>query len=147
MDLSSPPALPAFNRPEPTTPALLLRPLAAALARARLGEAAAAFAAELCELLHCARASVGVLEEGALRLAGSSHPTELESGQPAATGLLDAMQEALDQHRIIAWPAADGQDCITLAQRQLAASGAACSVPLVDGTRADSPGRLSQPRP
>jgi multidrug resistance efflux pump len=135
MDLSSPPALPAFNRPEPTTPALLLRPLAAALARARLGEAAAAFAAELCELLHCARASVGVLEQGALRLAGSSHPTELESGRPAATGLLDAMQEALDQHRTIAWPAAYGQDCITLAQRQLAASGAACSVPLVDGTQ------------
>jgi multidrug resistance efflux pump len=135
MDLSSPPSAPAFDRAVPTAPALLLRPLAAALARARLSEAVAAFGAELCELLHCARASVGVVEEGTLRLAGSSHPTELLAGQAAASGLLDAMQEALDQQRTVAWPAAPGQDCITLAQRQLAASGAVCSVPLVDGTQ------------
>ena len=132
MDLSSPPSLPAFHRP---VPASLLRLLAAALARARLSDAAAAFGSELCELLHCARASVGVLEDGTLRLAGSSHPIELQPGQAAAAGLLDAMQEALDQQRTVAWPAVPGQDCITLAQRQLAASGAACSVPLVDGTQ------------
>jgi biotin carboxyl carrier protein len=132
MDLSSPSSLPAFHRP---APASLLRLLAAALARPRLADAGAAFGAELCELLHCARASVGVLEEGTLRLAGSSHPTELQAGQTAAAGLLDAMQEALDQQRTIAWPATAGQDCITLAQRQLAASGAVCSVPLVDGTQ------------
>ncbi len=135
MDLSSPPSSPVFAPPAPTAPTLLLRPLAAALGRASLPEAAAAFSAELCELLQCARASVGVLEEGALRLAGSSHPTELQPEQAAAAGLLDAMQEALDQQRTVAWPAGPREDGITLAQRQLASSGAACSVPLVDGTR------------
>ncbi len=113
----------------------LLRPLAAALARASLGEAAAAFGAELCEALHCARGSVGVLQAGALRLAGSSHPADLQPGHAGASALLDAMQEALDQGQAVAWPPADAQDVIALAQRQLAGAGAACSLPLVDGSR------------
>lgn len=133
MDSSSPP--PAAQAPAAPAHALLLRPVAAALARAGLAEAATACASELCELLHCARASVGVLEEGRLRLAGSSHPAELQPQQAAAGALLAAMQEALDQQQAVAWPALPGQDLITLAQRQLAATGAACSLPLVDGTR------------
>ena len=113
----------------------LLRPLAAALSRTGLEDAATAFCAELGELLQCARASVGVLEDGSVRLAGSSHPAELQSGQAAAIALRDAMQEALDQADAVAWPPLPGTDPITLAQRQLAGSGAACTVPLVDGTR------------
>jgi biotin carboxyl carrier protein len=113
----------------------LLRPLAAVLARASLAEAAAAFGAELCEALHCARGSVGVLGPRGLRLAGSSHPSDLDEGQAGATALLDAMQEALDQAQAVAWPAPAGQDLVTLALRPLAGSGAACSLPLVDGTR------------
>lgn len=134
MDLSSPP-------PQSTGPsapeALLFRPLAASLSRATLAQAAAGFGAELCDLLRCARASVGVLDhEGVLSLAGSSHPAELQAGQPATAALLDAMQEAIDQHQPVARPAPDGVDRITLAHRQLAASGqACCSLPLVDGTR------------
>lgn len=114
---------------------LLLRPLAAALSRPRLPEAATAFALELCELAHSARVSVGVLQPGGLELAGSSHPSELKPGQAGATGLLDAMQEALDQQQAVAWPPLPQQDLVTLAHRQLAASGAAFTVPLVDGTR------------
>ncbi len=135
MDSSSPPTLPAGQVPAAPAHGLLLRPLAAALSRTGLAEAAAGFCSELCEMLRCARGSVGVLEHGVLRLAGSSHPAELQPGQAAATALLDAMQEALDQQQAVAWPQLPGQDLVTLAQRQLAASGAACSLPLVDGTR------------
>ncbi|MFL6693780.1 MAG: HlyD family efflux transporter periplasmic adaptor subunit [Ramlibacter sp.] len=134
MDLSSPPTSTGHAANVPGH-ALLLRPVAAALSRASLGEAAAAFTAELCELMDCARGSVGVLEQGVLRLAGSSHPAELQPGQPAASALLDAMQEALDQQQSVAWPGLPEHDVITLAHRQLATAGAACSIPLVDGTR------------
>lgn len=135
MDSSSPPTAPAGQASASPAPAFLLRPIAAALSRPALAEAAAAFCSELCEILRCARGSIGVLEDETLRLAGSSHPAELRPGQPAEAGLLDAMQEALDQHQSVGWPAVAGRDAITLAQRQLAASGSACSLPLVDGTR------------
>jgi multidrug resistance efflux pump len=132
MDTSSPPgARDTVPRQE-----LLLRPLGAALARPGLAEAAAAFGAELAELLRSGRGSVAVLQAEGLALAGSSHPGDLQAGQAGATALLDAMQEALDQAQPVAWPPLAGQDLVTLAQRQLAGSGAACSLPLVDGTRA-----------
>lgn len=135
MDLSSPPPTSTAHLAGADAQPLLLRALAAALSRASLSEAAAGLAAELGELLRCARTSIGVLEDGGLRLAGSSHPAELQPGQPAATTLLDAMQEALDQHVAVAWPPVDGRDLVTLAHRQLAGAGAACTIPLVDGTR------------
>jgi biotin carboxyl carrier protein len=115
---------------------LLLRSVGAALARPSLAEAAAALAAELSELLRCTRASVGVLEQAGLRLAGSSHPTDLKPGEAATTALIDTMQEAIDQAETVAWPPPAGHDLITLAHQQLAGGGAACTVPLVDGTRA-----------
>ncbi|HEY0824311.1 MAG TPA: HlyD family efflux transporter periplasmic adaptor subunit, partial [Ramlibacter sp.] len=135
MDSSSPPTLPAGQVPAAPAHGLLLRPLGAALSRPVLAESAAAFCSELCEMLRCSRGSVAVLDHGQLRLAGSSHPAELQPGRPAATALLDAMQEALDQHQAVAWPQLPGQDLVTRAQRQLAPAGAACSIPLVDGTR------------
>lgn len=135
MDLSSPPPTSTAHPAGVDVQPLLLRALAAALSRASLSEAAAGLGAELGELLRCARASIGVLDDGDLRLAGSSHPSELQPGQPGATALLDAMQEALDQHVAVAWPPVDGRDLITLAHRQLAGAGAACTIPLVDGTR------------
>jgi biotin carboxyl carrier protein len=148
MDLSSPPPAGTTRSPTPEKELLLLRPLGAALARPALAEAAAAFGAELCEALCCARASVGVMgEHGGLRLAGSSHPADLAPGQAAATALLDAMQEAIDQADAVAWPAPAGDDFITLAQRQLAGTGATCSIPLVEGTRIVGALTLERPAP
>ena len=132
MDFSSPP--PRGSSSTPTHDALL-RAVGAVLARPSLAEAAAAFGVELCDAFHCVRASVGVLDETRLRLAGSSHPADLQAGHAGASALLDAMQEAIDQAEAVAWPAPAGHDFITLAQRQLAETGAACTVPLVDGTR------------
>jgi len=132
MDFASPPPLDSSSVP---TPESLLRPLGAALARASLAEAAAAFGVELCEAFRCARASIGLLTEASLTLAGSSHPGDLNPGQPGAVALLDAMQEAIDQAEGVAWPAPPGHDFITLAHRQLAPAAAACTLPLVEGTR------------
>ena len=135
MDLSSPPTQGISPLAAPEKEPHLLRPLGAALARTALPEAAAAFGAELCEQLCCARASVGVLGPQGLRLAGSSHPADLQPGQPATATLLNAMQEAIDRADGVAWPPPSGHDFITVAQRQLAGTGAACSIPLVEGTR------------
>src|SRR4051812_32311341 len=111
----------------------LLRPLAAALARAPLPDAASALASELAEGLRCARVTVGVLEEERLRVVGQSSSAMAAAGQVAA-GIAEAMQEAVDQQQPVACPSG-AHDRITLAQRQLAGAGAVCSVPLVDGTR------------
>lgn len=125
----------------------VLRPVGAALARPALADAAAAFCAEVGESLQCARVSVGLAGPGGLRLAGSSHPAPLHAGQPAATGLLDAMQEAVDQQQVVAWPQPAGADLITLAHRQLAAAGSICTVPLVDGARIVGAVTLERPAP
>lgn len=134
MDLSSPPSTSTSPLAGVAVQPWLLRAMAAALSRAPLAEAAGALCAELGESLRCARVSIGVVEDGTLRLAGSSHPAELQPGQPGATSVLDAMQEAVDQHVAVAVPAVDARDLVTLAHRQLVAGGAACSIPLVDGT-------------
>ncbi|QJW84719.1 hypothetical protein HK414_16555 [Ramlibacter terrae] len=77
----------------------VLRPLGAALSRPALADAAAAFCAELAEGLRCDRVTVGLLAGDDLQLAGSSHPGALLAAQPAASGIVDAMHEALDQRR------------------------------------------------
>lgn len=111
----------------------LLRPLAATLARPGLADAAAALASELAEVLHCARASVGVLDAEQLRVVGTSGTLSAPAGQ-VAPGIAEAMQEAIDQQQPLMWPG-EAHDRITLAQRQLAGAGAACSVPLVEDAR------------
>ncbi|HEX2547408.1 MAG TPA: GAF domain-containing protein, partial [Ramlibacter sp.] len=111
-----------------------LRPLGAALAREGLADAASAACTELAEGLACSRVSIGMLHGDALRLAGSSDIASV-GRRAATTGVPEAMHEAIDQQRTVAWPAPPQQDGITLAQRQLAAGGSVCSVPLVDGTR------------
>ena len=135
MDQARPPLLSPLRTPSLLAQDALLRAIGAALARAPMEQAAAALCAELCELLQAARASVGLLQPAGLRLAGSSHPGRIDPDHAAATAILDAMQEAIDQHQPVAWPAAAGSDCITLAQRQLGGPGCACTVPLVDDTR------------
>lgn len=113
----------------------VLRPLGAALSRPALADAAAAFCAELAEGLRCDRVTVGLLAADDLLLAGSSHTGALHAAQPAAAGIVDAMHEALDQRQAVSWPPQPGSDAITLAHRQLAAAGCACTVPLVDDAR------------
>jgi multidrug efflux pump subunit AcrA (membrane-fusion protein) len=112
----------------------LLQALAALLAGSDLRRGAGALAVELAQLLRCTQVALAVRPpDGRLVLAGSSLTAELDSRREGAEALMAAMHEAVDQGRSIAWPtaapAAGGP--IAQAQRQLAAGGAAASVPLV----------------
>lgn len=120
------------------TPAIgdaVLRCQAAMLARGPLAQAATALAAELLELLQCRRVTVGLLEGERLRIVGSSQQVELDPRHDAAGAITAAMHEALDQRLSVAWPPAIPEPPISLAQRQLAGTGQACSVPVVAGAR------------
>lgn len=114
----------------------VLRCQAALLARGPLAEAATALAAELAELLRCRRVTVGLLHGDDLRIAGSSQAGDMDPRQAAAAAIAAAMREALDQQRSVTWPPLAGQAAITLAQRQLAGTGQACSIPVVAASRA-----------
>ena len=134
MNAATPSLLATLQAPLSTQDAVW-RPMGALLARPPLGDAAAAFCAELGESLRCTRVTVATLAPAGLEIAGTSDATPLRSGHPAAAGILGAMQEAVDQQRSVAWPAIAGQGFTTLAQRQLAGGAAVCSVPLVEDTR------------
>ena len=130
MDKASPQLLVAATR-GPSPQDAVLRCQAAMLARGPLAEAASALAAELAEILQCRRVSIGVLAGDRIRVVGSSLAADLDPRQDAAAAIAAAMHEALDQHLSVAWPPLPGTDAITLAQRQLAGTGQAASVPVV----------------
>ena len=114
----------------------VLRCQAALLARGPLAEAATALAAELGEILHCRRVSVGLLEDDRVRVVASSVPADLDARHDAAAAIASAMHEALDQQRSVAWPPMQDVDAITLALRELAGTGQACGIPIVAGGKA-----------
>ncbi|MDE2606728.1 MAG: HlyD family efflux transporter periplasmic adaptor subunit [Burkholderiales bacterium] len=131
MDKAPPQLLQAAQPVAPAAPDAVLRCQAALLARTRLEEGASALAVELAELLRCRRVSVGLLERERLRIVGSSQAAEIDGRHPAAAAITAAMHEALDQDMSVAWLAVPGTRPVVLAQRQLAGSGQACSVPIV----------------
>jgi biotin carboxyl carrier protein len=113
----------------------VLRCQAALLARGPLAQAATALATELAEILHCRRVSVGLLQADRIRVVGSSQAGDIDPRHEAAAAIAAAMHEALDQQLAVSWPPLDGQRAITLAQRQLAGTAQACSVPIVAAGR------------
>jgi biotin carboxyl carrier protein len=129
MDKAPPQVLSAARGPVPQD--AVLRCQAALLARGPLAEAATALTAELAEILRCQRVTVALLDGENLRIAGSSQVGDIDARHAAAAAITAAMHEALDQQRSVAWPPFAGHPAITLAQRQLAGAGQACSVPLV----------------
>lgn len=135
MDQAPPELLsPALEGPLAAQDAIL-RCQAALLARSGLEEAATALCVELAELLRCDRVTVGLLEGEKLRLVGSSQATELDHRHEAAVSIAAAMHEAIDQRLSVAWPPSVTAPPISLANRQLAGTGQACSVPIVCGRR------------
>ncbi len=113
----------------------ILRCQAALLARTGLVEGATALAAELADLLSCHRVSVGLLYGDKLRIVASSQAGELDHRHDAAVAITAAMHEVLDQRLSVAWPASVASPPISLAHRQLAGSGQACTVPIMCGAR------------
>lgn len=134
MDKAPPPLVSASLPPAQEA---VLRCQAALLVRSSLVESATAFAVELGSLLQCRRVGVGLLREGApLRIVASSQPTPVDPRHEAGRLLLAAMHEALDQGISVAWPPVAAHPPVSLAQRELAGTDSACSVPLVAAHRA-----------
>ncbi len=109
----------------------ILRCQAALLARNSLAEAATALAVELAEVASCQRVSIALLEHDKLQIVGSTQASEPDRRHAAAVAIVAAMHEAIDQRLSVAWPPAVSSPPISLAHRQLAGAGHACTVPVV----------------
>ena len=132
MDQASPqPHSPGPNGPLAAQDAIL-RCQAALLARSALTQAATALTVELAELVSCHRVSIALLEHGKLRIVGSTQISEPDQRHEAAVAIIAAMHEAMDQRLSVAWPPAVSSPPISLAHRQLAGTGHACTVPVVN---------------
>ena len=131
MDKAPPPLLAAAPLAAPSSQDAVLRCQGALLARKRLAESATALAVELVELLQCRRATIGLLQGERLRIAGSSQANAIDPRHEAAAALSAAMHEALDQSQSVSWPPLAVNPPVSLAQRELAGSGQACSIPIV----------------
>ena len=127
MDLQLPPGLAelADARAPPRLNAeqtlVLLR---AALAHARLPQAAAALATEMARVLDCERVFVGAVERRFARVVGLSHTSQASAvaGEaPLLIAVARAMDEALDQGACVVYPQhPDERPRITLAHADLA---------------------------
>ncbi|MFC5500130.1 efflux RND transporter periplasmic adaptor subunit [Caenimonas terrae] len=133
MDQASPPPLSSGPQGPLAVQDAILRCQAALLARAGLADAASALAVELAELLSCHRVSIALLDGDKLRIVGSSQAAEPDQRHAASVAIVAAMHEAMDQKLSVAWPSAASAAPVSLAQRQLAGNGQACSVPVVSG--------------
>lgn len=132
MDKAPPPLLSAAPR---LVQDAVLRCQAAVLARRRLDEGATALAVELAQLLQCRRASIGLMDREQLRIVGSTQASPIDQRGDSAAALTAAMHEALDQGLSVAWPPVVANPPVSLAQRELAGTGQACTVPIVAGQR------------
>ena len=133
MDQVLPPPLTAAPHSGPAAQDAILRCQAALLSRDGLEHAATALAVELVDLIDCHRVSVALLDGDKLGITGSSQAQELDRRHEAAVAIVAAMHEAIDQKLSVAWPPAVSSPPISLAHRQLAGNGQACSVPMVSG--------------
>ncbi|MBL8472929.1 MAG: HlyD family efflux transporter periplasmic adaptor subunit [Rhodocyclaceae bacterium] len=97
----------------------------------RLDAAALLLVNELSHRLGAERVALGLEKNGLVRLVAVSGAAHFERKSDFAVALENAMEEALDQGRSIAWPQRPGHEGdIAVAQRDLAGSGAAVSVVL-----------------
>ena len=105
--------------------------LAVAAEQARLEPLAMAIVNDLASRFACDRVSLGVDRQGRARLLAISHSAFFEKKSQFVTALENAMDEALDQRRSVAWPpAGDHATGIAIAHRDFAAARTVCSVVL-----------------
>lgn len=126
-------AEPAAHDPHPPAPAAVLALFGRVLAARSLPAAAHALVGALTEEHGFARASLGVLEDGRMRLLAASHLAAVKPGPEPVQRLLGAMEEALEQSISLGWPPAAGAgDHIRIEHEALqrAAGGAVATVPL-----------------
>lgn len=109
--------------------------LAVAAEHERLETLAMAVVNDLASRFSCDRVSLGVDRGGRARLLTMSHSAFFEKKSQFVTALENAMDEALDQRRSIAFPTFDESETkngigIAIAHRDFAATRAVCSVVL-----------------
>ncbi len=113
---------------------LTLRLQARALEHERFGAAATAVVTEMARLLACDRVSVGFHHNGRIRVTAMSHGGDIQQQQNLVRCLAAAMDESLDQHRLIVHPLPrDSAPGLTLAHAELArcnGRSAICTVPI-----------------
>ena len=109
----------------------ILRCQAALLSRRALREAATALAVELADLFSCHRVTIALVDHAPLGIVGSTQASEPDQRHETAVATVAAMHEAIDQKLSVAWPPVVSSPPISVAHRQLAGNGQACSVPVV----------------
>ncbi len=101
------------------------------------GEAAITLATELATKLRCERVSLGFLEGAEVELTALSHSARFDERTRLARDVAAAMQEATDQEAPVTYPPLrDDVLEISRAHADLCsahASGAACTIPLLEG--------------
>lgn len=115
--------------------------LALAAEEPRLPDFALVVANDLASRFACERVAFGVDRAGRARLVALSHSAVFERNSQFVASLENAMDEALDQRRSLAWPAAadagepgsTGSGGLAIAQRDFAGQRAVCSVLLLNG--------------
>jgi multidrug resistance efflux pump len=118
----------------PERPQLVLTLLATLLEHERFQGAVTAFVTELATRLACERVSVGFVRRGHVHLRAVSHSAHFGKKTNLARAIEAAMDEALDQERVIVYPPAPGAAFqLTRAHERLTrqhGAGVLCSVPL-----------------
>ncbi len=116
---------------------LALHTLATGLESRDLASATTALATELASRLDCERVYVGLVEDGAPRVAAVSHTAHFDQRATLLRTVEAALAEAIDQREVIAHPAVrTGAPVVARAHGELAAqtgAGAVVSLPLVAG--------------
>ncbi|MCG2593740.1 HlyD family efflux transporter periplasmic adaptor subunit [Ramlibacter sp. XY19] len=117
---------------------LALDLVATLLEHQRLAEGGPAFVTELASRLHCDRVALGLRQGPRTRLKAMSHSSQVAAQGNLTRAIEDAMDEALDQHATVGFPAAedDSAPLVRFAHQQLAqasGAGAVLTLPLRRG--------------
>lgn len=114
----------------------VLEMAALSLEHKRFQVAATALATELAMRMNCTRATIGFLHGERIYIQAMSHSARIDTRTNLARGIAAAMEEAIDQDTVIAYPVSqDKSVIITRAHEELVqqqGNGAICTVPLVD---------------
>jgi multidrug resistance efflux pump len=114
----------------------VLEMAALSLEHKRFQVAATALATELAMRMNCTRATIGFLHGERIYIQAMSHSARIDTRTNLARGIAAAMEEAIDQDTVIAYPVSqDNSITITRAHEELVrqqGNGAICTIPLVD---------------
>jgi RND family efflux transporter MFP subunit len=127
----------------------VLNLIASAVEEGHFQPAAMAFVTKLATELDCDRVSLGFIVGQQLRVQALSHSAEFGKQMNLVRAIEAAMEEAVDQQAVVAWPSPpDTPPLVTLAHAELARQhgvGSICTVPL--GNKGKFVGGLTLERP